>query len=45
MAEQDKEINQVDEEQPQDGQAQVAAIQMVPQVAKSVEETNKDMLW
>ena len=45
MAAQDKEVNWVDEEQPQDRQAQVATIQMVPQAVESVEETNEDTLW
>ena len=44
MAAQDKEINWVDEEQPQDRWAQVPAIQMVPQVVESAEETNKDVV-
>ena len=42
MVAQDKEINWVDEEQPQDRWAQVAAIQMVPQAIESIEERNKD---
>ena len=42
MVAQDKEINWVDEEQPQDGQAQIAAIQVAPQETDSVEQKNKE---
>ena len=43
MAAQDKEINQEEEEQPQAKQLQVVVVQVVPQVAESVEEKDKDI--
>ena len=49
MATQDKEINQVEgeelqveEEQAQEDQGQFVDVQMAPQVAKSIEEKDKD---
>ena len=38
MAAQDKEINWVDEEQPQDEQIQVKATQLAPQAANTTKE-------
>ena len=44
MVAQDKAINWVDEEKPQDEQPQVVATQVAPQVADSIEQTNKEAI-